>query len=349
MTTDRTVSLREALPLLAKSKRVKDRLREVFDRAGQRALLRKMRERDTADEAGAEAHDFLLDEIGNHYDVVWNGVIPTEDDEYPVQIKRYEGVYLVWAMEYDDEGYFLCYADAKDYVDSNWPEAIEVSDDSPSPRKRGIEQERANAYLQQLADEKVNRIRWVAPPQPEAFVWWIERIQQPLPEDIDSRITLIEGWLAEPEKPRWRSHGYMATSEMPILIRLLGDQAATENLLQGLKEQRPELAVKLVTCVLRIGKEAARYFQRPWSTYGYGSIASIGFHPLFRIRVTIGLRVQAIAERLQIRIPRGCLIGPVPFHNPDSPINGGYDILETAVPRSRNQGGQSHEKTGGPS
>lgn len=68
-----------------------------------------MRERDTEDDAGAEAHDFLLDEIGNHYHVVWNGVIPTEDDEYPVQIKRYEGVYLVWAMEYDDEGYFLCY------------------------------------------------------------------------------------------------------------------------------------------------------------------------------------------------------------------------------------------------
>lgn len=257
MSAPRTVGLKDALPILALSQHVRRRLREEFGNAGQRAMLKKMRERDIEDEAGAEAHDFLLDEIGNEGTIVWDGVIPARDDEYPVHIKHYGGVYLVWAMEYDDEGYFLCFEHAWDYVDDNWPLAIEVSDESPTPRKRKIEREKADAYLQDLADEKANRVRWEAPPQPEAFAWWIERIQQPLPEAIDSRIALMERWLAEPEKPYWRSHGYMATTYMPILIRLLGDEAATEALLRGLKEKRPKLAAELVALVTKTGKRAA--------------------------------------------------------------------------------------------
>jgi hypothetical protein len=347
MSAKRTVELKDALPILAENKQVRSRLREEFGVATQRAMLKKMRERDIEDEAGADAHDFLLDEIGNESDIVWAGYIPANDDEYPVHIKRYGGVYVAWSMEYDDEGYFLCFADAMDYLEDNWPWAIMVTDDSPTLRKRGIEREKADAYLQRLEDEKAHRIRWSAPPPPASFAWWIDRIQQPLPEDIDSRIALTEQWLAEPVKPCWRSHSYMATTEMPILIRLLGDEAATEALLRGLKEQRPELAEALVAFVIRTGNEAARYFQKPWPTYGYGSIASIAWKPLYRVQVTIGLRVQAIAEKLGIPIPEDGRIGDVPYHDPDAPINGGYQALETGVPSNAQRSGGQDETGGG--
>jgi hypothetical protein len=345
MSTKRTVELKDALPILAESQQVRRRLREEFGIAEQRAMLKKMRERDIDDEAGADAHDFLLDEINNEGDIVWEGYIPANDDEYPVHIKRYGGLYLAWAMEYDDEGYFLCFNDAMDYVEGSWPYSIETFDESPTWRKRGIEQKKADAYLQQLEDEKANRIRWSAPPPPASFAWWIDRIQQPLPEDIDARIALIEQWLAEPVKPCWRSHNYMANTEMPILIRLLGNEAATEALLRGLKEKRPELAEALVAFVTRTGNEAARYFQKPWHTYGYGSIASIAWKPLYRVQVTIGLRVQAIAEQLGIPIQEDGRIGEVPYHDPDAPINGGYQALETGVPRTLQIG--RHDEAGG--
>ena len=108
----------------------------------------------------------------------------------------------------------------------------------------------------------------------------------------------------------------MATTEMPILIRLLGDAAATEALLKGLREKRPQLAEELVAFVTRKGHNAAHYFQKPWSTYGYGSIASIAWNPLYRVQVTIGLRVQAIADQLGIPIPPESRIGDVPYHDP---------------------------------
>lgn len=329
MSDERKVSLQDALPVLAQSQHVRRRLRESYGYTEQRAMLKKMRERDIADDAGAEASDFLLDEIDNEATIVWEGLIPARGDEYPVHIKHYGGVYVVWAMEYGDEGYFLCFEDAMDYVDDNWPFAQEFSDESPTLRKRNNERKKADAYLQYLADEKANRVRWEASPQPEAFAWWIERIQQPMPGDIDSRIALMERWLAEPVRPCWRSHSYMATTEMPILIRLLGDQVATEALLKGLKEKRPQLAEELVAYVTQQGNNAAQYFQKPWRTYGYGSIASIAWNPLYRVRVTMGLRVQAIADQLGIPIPPGNRIGDVPYHDPESSMNGGYRALET--------------------
>lgn len=52
-----------------------------------------------------------------------------------------------------------------DYVDDNWPFAQEYSDESPTLRKGKNERKKADAYLQDLADEKANRVRWAAPPQ----------------------------------------------------------------------------------------------------------------------------------------------------------------------------------------
>jgi hypothetical protein len=42
------------------------------------------------------------------------------ENEYPVEIQDYEGVHIVWALEYDRVGYFLNVDDAKAYIFCEW-------------------------------------------------------------------------------------------------------------------------------------------------------------------------------------------------------------------------------------
>ncbi len=73
---------------------------------------------------GGAVHDLLVDEIGNHSDITWSGVIRTPHDDFPVHVNVYEGVYWAWGMEYDPIGYFLSRDDAIDYARSAWGEVI---------------------------------------------------------------------------------------------------------------------------------------------------------------------------------------------------------------------------------
>ena len=76
---------------------------------------------------GIDVHDYLVDEIGNESRTVWNGLIPATHDTYPVDVNEYAGVFYVWAMEYDDVGYFLSLDAAKGYVYGNW-EGVEPAE-----------------------------------------------------------------------------------------------------------------------------------------------------------------------------------------------------------------------------
>jgi hypothetical protein len=75
---------------------------------------------------GDNVNDFFLDEIANEAEVVWSGTIYDPEDEdnpdtnYPVGIRGYCGVFFVWALDYDDSGYFLSREDALQYVTGNW-------------------------------------------------------------------------------------------------------------------------------------------------------------------------------------------------------------------------------------
>jgi hypothetical protein len=172
------VSLELAMPLLAESATVRERLQEQFPGIAD-DIVSLMQWRDLDNPLGQEVHDFLLDEIGNTAEVVWTGLLlgveyggydADDDDEeaeeedleaqedidadgdiYPIEIRRYGGVYVVWALESGEEGYFLSFTHAKDYIDWNWPEAIEIRDAAPdyvqALTERKAENERAEAYL----------------------------------------------------------------------------------------------------------------------------------------------------------------------------------------------------------
>ena len=75
---------------------------------------------------GNEIYDFFLDEIESKYKSVWQGELydPEEPDNpdriYPIGINEYEGVFYVWALEYDNAGYFLSEEAACNYAFKNW-------------------------------------------------------------------------------------------------------------------------------------------------------------------------------------------------------------------------------------
>ena len=75
---------------------------------------------------GDTTYDFFLDDIENEAEIVWSGTTYDQDDEdnpdsrYPVGISEYCGVFFVWALEYENAGYFLSREDALQYVEGNW-------------------------------------------------------------------------------------------------------------------------------------------------------------------------------------------------------------------------------------
>jgi hypothetical protein len=79
---------------------------------------------------GDKLHDFLSDTIENKSDAVWSGLIPQEDDEYPVNVMAFHGVFWVQAMEYDPIGYFLSEDDAVSFTRSNWDDVYEEGEES---------------------------------------------------------------------------------------------------------------------------------------------------------------------------------------------------------------------------
>lgn len=53
---------------------------------------------------GVEVHDLLADAIINESSIVWEGVIPGREFDLPVQVKSFDGVFYVSALEYSNVG-----------------------------------------------------------------------------------------------------------------------------------------------------------------------------------------------------------------------------------------------------
>lgn len=88
------------------------------------AALDAMRAGKLEGDLGATIHDLLVDAIPNDGTVVWSGLIRQPHDDYPVTVNGYQGVYWVWAMEYDPVGYFLNKRTAISFAKSNWEDVI---------------------------------------------------------------------------------------------------------------------------------------------------------------------------------------------------------------------------------
>lgn len=115
----KTKNLVEVLPVLVGSKKLCDYLYEQFKVEDASSMIAMMRQDKFIGEIGDELHDFLIDEIANESELIWEGVILGSEDEFSIGINGYHGIYYVWAVEYDDQGFFVNIDDAKDYIISN--------------------------------------------------------------------------------------------------------------------------------------------------------------------------------------------------------------------------------------
>jgi hypothetical protein len=75
-----------------------------------------------AGDVGDSVHDFFSDEIENEAETIWSGTVCDPDDQensdtnFPIGVSEYCGVFFVWALEYDNAGYFLSQKDAMQYI-----------------------------------------------------------------------------------------------------------------------------------------------------------------------------------------------------------------------------------------
>lgn len=82
-----------------------------------------------------EIYNFFVDEICNEAIEVWSGSLAQYDsysDEevyYPIGIKEYEGIFFIWALEYDDIGYWLDEKSALSYAQMEWDNICDGSPD----------------------------------------------------------------------------------------------------------------------------------------------------------------------------------------------------------------------------
>jgi len=128
--SDGTVTLETALLVLVKSRKLRKILNQEFGLSKAKSMFSMMEKGVFSGVAGADLHDFLIDNIVNESEELWRGLILTtanEDDHdhnYPVGINYYHGVYYVWATDYDETGYFLKFEDAKRFIFSEWLDPI---------------------------------------------------------------------------------------------------------------------------------------------------------------------------------------------------------------------------------
>jgi hypothetical protein len=94
------------------------------------AAIQLMRDGRFEEGLGWSIHDLLTDAIRNDAEIVWSGLIHGSEDDYPVNVNEYNGIFWVWAMEYDPIGYFTDKEAAIAYAMSTWEEVHEVGKES---------------------------------------------------------------------------------------------------------------------------------------------------------------------------------------------------------------------------
>ena len=128
------VELEGILSTIRQSKHACDRLMKVIGIDRGQFAVNKLRNGILTGDLGAEIHDFFLDEIENEAKTVWKGIIYNPDDEdnpdtwFSVGINEYYGVFYVWAIDYDNFGYFLSLEDAKSFAFGNWDNVKDIDE-----------------------------------------------------------------------------------------------------------------------------------------------------------------------------------------------------------------------------
>jgi hypothetical protein len=120
------VDLEGALTKLAESEALEYILAKEFGRPVAQAMRTMMRTGKLSGEVGDDLHDFFIDAIVNDSSTAWSGLINSSGEDWLIKVQEYFGVFYVWAMEYDNVGYFLSREDALSYVFSEGWEVREA-------------------------------------------------------------------------------------------------------------------------------------------------------------------------------------------------------------------------------
>ena len=115
-----TVELEETLSTLVLNEQAQKDLKSKFGSEQYDAVIAMMTSGCFEGILGDELHEWLLDTIKNNAEVAWEGTIASGSEFYPVRVYQYSGIFFVWALEYDDVGYFLSEHEAKDFIYFNW-------------------------------------------------------------------------------------------------------------------------------------------------------------------------------------------------------------------------------------
>jgi hypothetical protein len=123
-----TVDLTEACKVLAESRLVQTFLKEEFGSDRYSEAIKLMEDGKLDSDLGLSIHDLFLDLIVNQATIVWSGFIANENDNWPVHVMEYEGIFWVGAVEFDPVGYFLDMASAISFVRINWDNVYQNSE-----------------------------------------------------------------------------------------------------------------------------------------------------------------------------------------------------------------------------
>lgn len=115
------VNLRDAIIHLSKNNLAIQALEQVIGKKNIADAIQSMKNGDLNSNIGIAVHDFFIDEIINESKAVWRGVIiGSDEDEYPVVVAEYCGVYFVDAVDSDRICYFLSLSEAINVIKLNW-------------------------------------------------------------------------------------------------------------------------------------------------------------------------------------------------------------------------------------
>lgn len=120
-----TVDLADAFKVLAQSNSVQTLLKEQVGSDSYAEALRLMKAGNLDSALGETLHDFFIDAIRNDATTVWTGFIHDENDDWPINVNEYHGVFWISALEYDPIGYFLNSDSAIAYARTAWDNVYE--------------------------------------------------------------------------------------------------------------------------------------------------------------------------------------------------------------------------------
>ena len=119
-----TVKVNDCYSVMATDSRAARLLEERFGTGRATKLITQMRNDSVESESADDLYDLLTDAILNDAESVSEYLAPgRDDDEFPISVMMYGGVYFVSAPEFDDVGLFRSLNDAEEYVEVNWTDA----------------------------------------------------------------------------------------------------------------------------------------------------------------------------------------------------------------------------------